>query len=76
MNFLKLIWQKWLPIAHAIGNFQAQVILTIFYLILLAPLSVIMRIFSDPLNLRQKGRSNFSKWEYQDESLAQAKKQY
>ena len=43
MTFLKWLWSKWLPIARAIGNFQGQVILSIFYLLILLPVGIIMR---------------------------------
>jgi hypothetical protein len=76
MYFLKWIWKKWLPIAHAIGNFQAQVILSAFYVIILSPVGVLYRIFADPFKLRKKLRSNFGKWEYAKDTLESAHRQY
>lgn len=84
MNFLKAIWAKWLPIARVIGNFQAQVILTLFYLVVLFPVGVVYRLFADPLRLRSgqalrlrtRVRSNFQKWEHEKQSLEEARKQY
>ncbi len=48
---LKRIWQAWKELAHRIGNFQARVILTVFYA-LLAPFGLGTRAFSDPLRLK------------------------
>ena len=33
----KRIWQWWVPIAHKIGNFQARLILTVFYFTMFMP---------------------------------------
>lgn len=77
MKLVKALWQKWLPIAQAIGNFQTQLILTLFYLIILSPVGLLMRFLSDPLRLQPKNqRTNFQKWEHQKEDLGQARKQY
>ena len=83
MVFLKTIWssptrlwKKWLVIARVIGNFQAQVILSLFYLVLFLPLGVVFRFFADPLRMRKVSGSNFQKWEHSKESLEQARKQY
>ena len=78
MTFLKLLWKKWQPIAQAIGNFQAQVILTLFYLVIMFPLGVIFRLFADPLRIRSVDsiKSNFVKWEHPKEDLKRARKQY
>lgn len=48
---LKRLWQAWKELAHRIGNFQARVILTVFYA-LLAPFGLGTRLFSDPLRLK------------------------
>ena len=83
MDFLKWfrssltrLWKKWLPIAQAIGNFQAQVILTIFYFVIVAPLGVGLRLFADPLRVRKKAKSNFQRWEHPKETLETARRQY
>jgi len=77
MNFLKWLWRKWLPVAQAIGNFQAQVILTFFYVVVIAPLGIVYRLFADPLNLRNRNtRSNFGKWQHPKQNLEETRKQY
>jgi hypothetical protein len=47
-------WQAWKDLAHKIGNFQARVILTIFYAILVLPFGLMARLFSDPLRIKKK----------------------
>lgn len=76
MKIVKFLWKKWLPIAQSIGNFQAQVILTIFYFVILSPLGILYRIFADPFRLRNKLVTNFEKWVHDKETLEQARKQY
>lgn len=50
---LRRLWQAWKRLAHAIGNFQARVLLTLFYGVLILPLGVIVRLFADPLRIRR-----------------------
>jgi len=80
MIYLKWLWSKWLPIAQAIGNFNAQVILTIFYLIIISPLGLIYRLFADPLAVKQsritRQTTNFKRWDHLKQDLEEARKQY
>ncbi len=52
-NTLKGAWQGWKKIAHKIGNFQARVILTVFYGVLVLPFGLAVRLFSDPLRIKK-----------------------
>ena len=80
MAFLRRLWSKWLPIAQAIGNFNAQVILTIFYLIIFLPLGLIYRFFADPLSIKfskiSRQKTNFKKWDHLRQNLEESTKQY
>ena len=80
MTYLKWLWSKWLPIAQAVGNFNAQVILTIFYLIIISPLGLIYRLFADPLAVKQsritRQTTNFKRWDHLKQDLEEARKQY
>lgn len=51
---LKRAWQAWKRIAHAMGNFQARVLLTIFYAVLVFPFGIAARLFSDPLRIKRR----------------------
>jgi hypothetical protein len=46
------VWERWKVIAHVIGNFQARVLLTAFYFLIVPPFALIVKIFKDPLGLR------------------------
>jgi len=80
MDFVKRVWQKWLKVAKIIGNFNGQVLLTIFYLIIIAPLGVVYRIVADPLEIKSrlilKQKSSFRKWEHPKDNLENARRQY
>ena len=39
---------------QAIGTFQARVLLTLIYAILVVPLGAILRLFSDPLRIKTR----------------------
>lgn len=49
---LKVLWAAWTRVAHRIANFQARLLLSIFYFVVLAPFAVAVKLFSDPLQLR------------------------
>ena len=51
---VKAAWNAWKRLAHKIGNFQARVILTILYAILILPFGVAARLFSDPLKIKTR----------------------
>ena len=76
MDLLKKLWKRWLVVGHVIGNFQAQVILSLFYFIVIFPLGIFFRFFADPLRMRKVTGSNFQKWEHPKETLEEARKQY
>jgi hypothetical protein len=53
ISWWKKAWVGWKSFAHKLGNFQARVILTILYFVMIAPFSLIVRFFSDPLSLKK-----------------------
>lgn len=55
---LKNLWEKWKVIAEKIGNFQASVIFSILYFILITPLGITTSLFRDFL-----GRRCFPTWQ-------------
>lgn len=53
LDLLKHAWRGWKKIAHKIGNFQARVLLTVFYGVLVLPFGLAARFFSDPLRVKK-----------------------
>ena len=52
-------WERWKALAHVIGDFQARLLLSAFYYIVLSPFALGVKIFSDPLTLKKR---NLSHW--------------
>lgn len=52
-QILKRIWAGWTRLAHKIGNFNARVLLTLLYCIVLMPIGLLVRIFADPLHIKK-----------------------
>jgi hypothetical protein len=53
---MKSFWEKWQRVARRIGDFQARVILTVLYFVIIGPFALIVRWGADPLSLK-KGAS-------------------
>jgi hypothetical protein len=51
---LKQVWQGWKRIARSVGTFQARILLTIFYAVIVLPFGVLARLFSDPLRIKHR----------------------
>jgi hypothetical protein len=52
MSLVSRFWTKWKSIAHKIGNFQARLILVLFYFLILAPFALLVKR-SDPLGIKK-----------------------
>ena len=59
------IWARWKVIAHAIGNFQARLLLSVFYVVIVPVFALIVKL-KDPLQLRRQGQGSF--WRPRPES--------
>lgn len=44
--------RRWKGIAQAIGNFQARILLTVFYFVVVLIFAFLVKCFTDPLRLR------------------------
>src|SRR5450755_1328809 len=45
---------RWKKIGHAIGNFQARVLLTLIYSILVLPFGLAVRFFADSMHMKKR----------------------
>ena len=50
---MKAAWSAWKRLARKIGDFQARVLLTVLYAVVVLPFGVLARMFSDPLKLKK-----------------------
>ena len=63
-KYFKQIWEKWKKIAKIIGRFNTRVILSVIFLLILAPLGSVMRLFGwDPLERSRKKHTKSSNWQ-------------
>lgn len=51
---LKRFWAAWKRFAHALGNFQARILLTLIYAVLILPFGLMVRLFSDSLRTKER----------------------
>ena len=49
---LRRVWAWWKRTAHTIGNFQARLLLTLCYFVVVAPFALLVRSLSDPLAIK------------------------
>ena len=58
LSLAKRAWRRWTVIAHIIGNFQARVLLSLFYFVIVPPFALLVKLTKDPLQLRlSEGKS-------------------
>jgi hypothetical protein len=44
----------WKKVGHAIGNFQARILLTVIYSVLILPFGLVVRVFSDSMHMKKR----------------------
>jgi len=74
---LKRLWNWWKPIAERIGNFQARIILSVFYFIFVTPIALGVKLFSDPLKMKKSDQGSW--WiprEQGENSMEEAGRQF
>ena len=52
--FLKKFWAAWKKFGHALANFQARVLLTVIYSILILPFGLVVRFFADSMHIKKR----------------------
>ena len=74
---LKIILEHWKRIARRIGDFQARLILSVFYYVIFAPFGLGVRVFSDPLDIKNtQTRKWLTRTEEGEQSSTYARRQY
>jgi len=74
---MKNVWEWWKRVARKIGDFQARIILTIFYFIVLGPFALAVRWGSDPLAIKPSTpRGWYPKTEGKGTPIEQATNQF
>jgi len=77
MVILRALWTWWKRTAHVIGNFQARIILNVFYFVVCAPFALGMKLLSDPLRIKVRGVAAWlPRRSSEDEALVVARRQF
>jgi uncharacterized membrane protein len=77
VSLAKRAWRRWTVIAHIIGNFQARVLLSLFYFVIVPPFALLVKLTKDPLQLRLcEGKSAWTERPEPSSSEAAARRQF
>ena len=55
-NFFSTIWKYWKKFGEFLGNVIGRVFLMLFYFTIALPFGLVMRLFSDSLDIRDKNK--------------------
>ncbi len=63
----KYIWSGWKKVAHGIARIQTNLLITIFYFLVLTPLGLVFKLFGwDPLESRLRNLHKTTNWKSVD----------
>lgn len=69
--------QWWAGRARDLGDFQARLLLTIFYFTVVLPFGLLARLAMDPLRVRKPPRSSvWTPWPRANDTMTQARRQF
>lgn len=57
MDILRRVWSTWKRIGQAIGDLIARVVLSFFYFTFMLPFGLGIRLFGDPLQIKDRSRT-------------------
>lgn len=72
----KKLWDGWMKIAKAIGNFNARLILSLFYFVVMVPLGLIVGSRKDFLGIKEKSPSTWQPKDSHATDLEEGRRQY
>ena len=76
MDLIKKFWEKWKAFDHKVGNFQARLILTLFYFIVICPFAKVVKFLSKPLRLKVLHSSNWLAYQGSEDIMTRARRQF
>jgi hypothetical protein len=77
MSLIKSFWERWKAFGHKVGNFQARLILTVFYFVVICPFAAVVKYGAKPLRLKMLHASNWVSNEAKGEDvMALARRQF
>ena len=76
MGLLNKFWRGWLRFGHLMGDIVGRVVLTIFYFTIMLPFSLIVTLFSDPLDMKKRKAPAWQARTTGDRNLEEARRQF
>ena len=76
MDRLKKIWHVWKAFGQFIGDLLARVVLTLFYFTVFVPFGLGVKLFSDPLQLKNAPAEFWRPRSTGDQTLEDVLRQY
>jgi hypothetical protein len=74
---MRKLWEGWKRVAKRIGDFQARVILTLLYFMIIGPFALIVRWGTDPLSLKKGAQPGWRlKADSEDSPMKRATNQF
>jgi hypothetical protein len=69
-------WKGWLRIAGIIGDFQARLVLSLFYFVVVLPFGLLVRLLSDPLKIRALRKSSWTEFTSRSRTVEEGSRQF
>jgi hypothetical protein len=76
MDLSKKLWRGWLRFGHFMGDIVGRVVLTVFYFTIMLPFSLIVTLFSDPLDVKKDKAPAWHARTTGDRNLEEARRQF
>ena len=76
MDILRRGWETWKRFARFLGDWIGRVILSVFYFTLFAPFGLAVRLWSDPLSMKQDQSLDWLAREDADTTLSRGRRMF
>lgn len=76
MSNLQIFWASWKAFGHFLGDLLGRVAMTIFYFTAFVPFAIGVRLFSDPLQIKQQPSALWRPRTTGDQALQQIERQF
>ena len=70
------LWDGWMVVARAIGNFNARLLLSLFYFLFILPLGLITGVAKDFLGIRRRPSSSWHQKDDPSRTLEEGRRQF
>lgn len=75
-HVFRKVWEEWKRFGRRVGDFQARLILTVLYFVVVAPFALIIRFAGDPLSIMPHPQGWHAKAETKGSGMTRALNQF